>query len=81
MKARAGTPCPRGDRKPGASKPRFWPAPSSVATPSTRKISAASPCTSFSGTRPAMRSPKYTAGTFASIMPSVVPATTATALV
>ena len=35
--------------------------------PSTAKISAAIPCTSFKGTRFAMRSPKYTAGTFASM--------------
>ena len=48
--------------------------------PRPRKIAAAMPCTSFTGMRAAMRSPSSTAGTLAIIMPSVVPATTATSI-
>lgn len=59
--------------KPQNSPPTF----NSVSTPSTAKISAATPCTSVIGTLRARRSPRNTAGTLASIMPSVVPATTA----
>ena len=51
---------------------------SNVSTPSTAKISAAMPCTSVIDTFFATTSPSSTAGPLAIIMPSVVPATTAT---
>ena len=55
-----------------------FPTFSSVSTPSTAKIAAAMPCTRRIGTFFATTSPSSTAGTLAIIMPSVVPATTAT---
>jgi hypothetical protein len=68
-------------RAPSASRtwsqnPKRAPAPASVAIPRTAKITAATACTKRTGIRFAMRSPSTTAGTFATIMPSVVPATT-----
>ncbi len=52
------------------------PTPNSASTPSTTNSTAAMPCTSLVGRRCAKRSPSRIAGTFASIMPNVVPATT-----
>jgi len=54
------------------------PTPSRASTPSTAKITAAMRCTTRIGTRLVIASPKNTTGALASIMPSVVPATTAT---
>ena len=45
-------------------------------SPRTRKMTADTPCTTRMGTRRVMRSPSQTTGALASIMPSVVPATT-----
>lgn len=50
--------------------------PMIMITPSTRKIAAEMPCTSLIGTRRTIFSPSHTTGALASIMPSVVPATT-----
>lgn len=53
------------------------PAFNSVSKPSTPNIAAAMPWTSFMGTMRDTLLPRRTAGTLASIMPSVVPAITA----
>ena len=50
--------------------------PTIMTTPSTRKIAAEMPCTSLIGTRLTIFSPSQTTGALASIIPSVVPATT-----
>ena len=55
---------------------RQTPIPSSASAPSTTNSTAAIACTSFVGRRCAKRSPSRIAGTFASIIPNVVPATT-----
>ena len=53
------------------------PMPVSAMTPSVAKIAAAMAWTSLIGSRWASRPPTSTAGTFAIIIPRVVPATTA----
>src|SRR5712692_9368450 len=53
------------------------PAPTRASAPSSAKPAAATRCTVFAGTRRRMRSPKYTAGTSASIFFFDEPATTA----
>ena len=66
---------PRQDSRPGGYP--LVPGCSTTMTPSTAKISAATPWISGNGSILVMRSPNSTAGTLAIIMPSVVPATTA----
>jgi hypothetical protein len=56
--------------------PKRAPKPSSVATPSSAKIVAATACTARTGIRDESFSPMNTAGTSAISMPSVVPITT-----
>ncbi|MFM2066200.1 MAG: hypothetical protein RLZZ584_1109 [Pseudomonadota bacterium] len=72
---RRGPQDPPGTPSPGQNR---WPMLNSVSTPSSAKMAAAMACTSFIDSLRAMASPRKTAGTLASIMPSVVPATTAT---
>lgn len=56
--------------------PQYSYALSNAIAPSTAKIAADTRCTARTGTRCVSFSPSQTAGALASIMPSVVPATT-----
>lgn len=83
---RVAPPTPFGGNTCGPAKPVprcFWKGPlpfsyqpTIMMMPNTRKIAAETPCTSLIGTRRTIFSPSHTTGALASIMPSVVPATT-----
>ncbi len=63
--------------QPGYQPPRWPPRFNNAARPNSANTPAATPCTSRMGILAAKRSPTNTAGTSATSMPTVVPATTA----